>query len=91
MPVSARAAAMPASKISMKAGEVWTLTDTLYALMLSSANDAAVALAERAGGTVEGFQRIFVATAAGLGMADHPLLNDPAGLDGPDGVEAATW
>ncbi|HLY83912.1 MAG TPA: serine hydrolase [Acidimicrobiales bacterium] len=87
VPVSARAAAMPASRIGMKQGEVWTLTDTLYSLMLSSANDAAVALAERAGGTVEGFQPIFAATAAGLGMADHPVLNDPAGLDGPDGVE----
>ena len=59
----------------------------IYALMLSSANDAAVALAERAGGSIEGFERIFAATAARIGMADHPLLNDPAGLDGPDGVE----
>jgi serine-type D-Ala-D-Ala carboxypeptidase (penicillin-binding protein 5/6) len=87
VPVSARAAAMPAAKISMKQGEVWTLDDTLHALFLSSANDAAVALAERAGGTVEGFQKIFAATAANLGFADHPVLNDPAGLDGPDGVE----
>ena len=78
---------MPADKISMKQGEVWTLDDSLHALLLSSANDAAVALAERAGGTVEGFQQIFAATAAGLGLADHPVLNDPAGLDGPDGVE----
>jgi D-alanyl-D-alanine carboxypeptidase (penicillin-binding protein 5/6) len=87
VPVSARAAAMPAAKISMKAGEVWKLDDTLHALMLSSANDAAVALAERVGGTVEGFQKIFAATAANLGFADNPVLNDPAGLDGPQGVE----
>ncbi len=87
VPVSATAAAMPASRINMKQGEVWTLNDTLYALLLSSANDAAVALAERAGGTEQGFQPIFAATAAGLGFADHPVLNDPAGLDGPQGVE----
>jgi serine-type D-Ala-D-Ala carboxypeptidase (penicillin-binding protein 5/6) len=87
IPVSARAAAMPADKISMKQGEVWTLTDTLHALLLSSANDAAVAIAERAGGTVEGFQLMFAATAANLGFADNPVLNDPAGLDGPQGVE----
>jgi serine-type D-Ala-D-Ala carboxypeptidase (penicillin-binding protein 5/6) len=87
VPVSARAAAMPAAKISMKKGEVWTLDDTLHALLLSSANDAAVALAERAGGTVEGFQKAFTATATSLGFADNPLLNDPAGLDGPEGVE----
>jgi D-alanyl-D-alanine carboxypeptidase (penicillin-binding protein 5/6) len=87
VPVSARAAAQPAHKISMKQGEVWTLKDSLYALLLSSANDAAVALAERAGRTVEGFQRMFTATADSLGMADHPLLADPAGLDGPAGVD----
>jgi D-alanyl-D-alanine carboxypeptidase (penicillin-binding protein 5/6) len=85
--VSARAAAMPATKISMQQGQVWTLDDTLHALLLSSANDAAVALAERAGGTVEGFQPVFAATAARIGMTDHPVLNDPAGLDGPQGVE----
>lgn len=87
VPVSARAAAMPAAKISMKQGEIWTLDDTLHALFLSSANDAAVALAERAGGTVEGFQRMFAAMAADLGFEDSPVLNDPAGLDGPEGVE----
>jgi D-alanyl-D-alanine carboxypeptidase len=87
VPVSARAAAQPAHKISMKQGEVWSLQDSLYALLLSSANDAAVALAERAGGTVEGFQSMFMATADALGMADHPVLADPAGLDGPAGVD----
>ncbi len=87
VPVSARAAAQPAHKISMKQGEVWTLKDSLYSLLLSSANDAAVALAERAGGTVEGFQKMFEATAAEMGMVDHPVLADPAGLDGPDGVD----
>src|SRR5207302_3036144 len=53
IPVSQRAADAPAHKISMHAGEEWTFTDTFHALLLSSANDAAIALAERAGGTVE--------------------------------------
>src|SRR6202040_2869973 len=35
----------------------------------------------------EGFQLMFAATAANLGFADDPVLNDPAGLDGPQGVE----
>jgi serine-type D-Ala-D-Ala carboxypeptidase (penicillin-binding protein 5/6) len=87
IPVSQRAADAPAHKISMHAGEEWTYTDTFHALLLSSANDAAVALAERAGGTVEQFQTMFEATASSLGMADQPVLKDPAGLDGPDGVE----
>ena len=65
----------------------YLVLSTCLSAVLSSANDAAVALAERAGGTVEGFQRMFAATAADLGFADRPVLNDPAGLDGPQGVE----
>ncbi|HEX9547388.1 MAG TPA: hypothetical protein VF942_08625, partial [Acidimicrobiales bacterium] len=85
--VSDRAAGMPADKMSLKAGQVWTLDELLHALLLASANDAAVALAEKAAGTVEGFQAMFASTAATLGMADNPVLADPSGLDGPDGVE----
>ncbi|MDQ6616368.1 MAG: serine hydrolase [Actinomycetota bacterium] len=85
--VSDRAAAAPADKLMLKSGQVWTADEMLRALLLSSANDAAIALAERVGGTVEGFQPIFARTALGLGMADSPLLMDPSGLDGPDGVD----
>jgi D-alanyl-D-alanine carboxypeptidase (penicillin-binding protein 5/6) len=85
--VSDRAAAAPADKLLLKSGSVWTADEMVRALLLSSANDAAVALAERMGGTLEGFQPVFARTAAGLGMADDPVLVDPAGLDGPDGVE----
>ncbi|HEY2300683.1 MAG TPA: serine hydrolase [Acidimicrobiales bacterium] len=85
--VSARAEAAPADKMFMKQGQVWTFDEMIHSLLISSANDAAVALAERAGGSIEGFEPMFAATAADLGMADHPVLNDPAGLDGPDGVE----
>lgn len=87
VPVSAVAAAQPADKLFMKAGSVWTEDQMMHSLLLSSANDAAVALAEKVGGTVAGFQPIFASTALGLGMADNPVLKDPAGLDGPDGVD----
>lgn len=85
--ISDRAAAAPADKLMLKSGSVWTADEMLRALLLSSANDAAVALAERVGGTLEGFQPVFARTALGLGLVDHPVLMDPAGLDGPDGVE----
>jgi D-alanyl-D-alanine carboxypeptidase (penicillin-binding protein 5/6) len=85
--VSARAEAAPADKLFMKAGQIWTADEMLHALLISSANDAAVALAEKVGGSLESYQPIFAATALGLGMADHPVLMDPAGLDGPDGVD----
>ncbi len=55
VPVSAYAAAAPASKIQIKAGETYTVRDLLYALLLSSANDAARALAERESGCEEAF------------------------------------
>ncbi|MDQ1391837.1 MAG: hypothetical protein QOF30_814 [Acidimicrobiaceae bacterium] len=85
--ISDRAAAAPADKLMLKSGAVWTADEMVRALLLSSANDAAVALAERLGGTLEGFQPIFAQTALALGMTDNPVLQDPAGLDGPDGVD----
>lgn len=86
VPVSDQAAAVPADKLFMKAGEVWTFDQMLHSLLISSANDAAVALAEKAGGSLTGFQSVFARTALDLRMADHPVLMDPAGLDGSDGV-----
>ncbi|MCX5890318.1 MAG: serine hydrolase [Deltaproteobacteria bacterium] len=55
VPVSAYAAAAPASKIGIKAGETYTVRELLYALLLSSANDAARALAEKVSGSEEAF------------------------------------
>ena len=79
--VSARAEGMPARKINLKEGQTWKASDLMHALLLVSANDAAVALAEQAAGTLEGFGGMLDATATRLGMADHPTLRDPAGLD----------
>lgn len=87
VPVSARAEGQQAESMNMKAGQVWKLEDVLAALLVSSANDAAMALAERVGGTAEGFQSDLAATAARLGMADHPVLRDPAGLDDSTSVD----
>ena len=81
IPVSRRAEGMPARKINMKAGQVWTFADSLHSMLLSSANDAAVALAERTSGTVEAFSEAMKRTATDLGMEDTPVLRDPSGLD----------
>jgi serine-type D-Ala-D-Ala carboxypeptidase (penicillin-binding protein 5/6) len=77
--VSAYAAAAPPSKINIKAGENYSVKELLYALLLSSANDGARALAEKAAGSEESFTqkltqqvrqwgayRTTVATANGL-------------------------
>lgn len=81
VPVSERAAAMPAHKLNMQAGEVWPVGEVLSALLASSANDAAAALAERVSGSLENFGTALDALAHHLEMADAPTLQDAAGLD----------
>jgi D-alanyl-D-alanine carboxypeptidase (penicillin-binding protein 5/6) len=53
--ISAYAAAAPPSKINVKEGEVYTVRELMYALLLSSANDGARALAEKAAGSEVNF------------------------------------
>ncbi|HVE94659.1 MAG TPA: hypothetical protein VNB24_07035 [Acidimicrobiales bacterium] len=86
IPISEVAAAMPARKLNMKAGEVWDLEDTLHALMLSSANDAGAALAERISGRLDNFATALRLLASQLRLADSPVLQDPSGLDDADSV-----
>ena len=81
VPVSPLVEGMPARKINMKAGQAWTLTDTLYSLLLVSANDAAAALAERVSGSRAGFAATMAEAERLLGLEDTPVLRDPAGLD----------
>ena len=79
--VGPKAEAMPALKIGVKAGEAWPVDDLLHALLLVSANDAAVALAEEISGSVDAFAADRYKVAGALGLADSPVLNDPSGLD----------
>jgi len=82
IPISALAEGMPARKINVKAGQSWKYDDLMHSMLMVSANDAAVALAEKVGGgSLDGYVHIADATARRLGLADHPILNDPAGLD----------
>lgn len=68
------------SSIYLKLGERMTLLHLLYGLMLRSGNDAAVAIAEHVGGSVEGFVLMMNEKAAEIGMADTTFKN-PHGLD----------
>jgi D-alanyl-D-alanine carboxypeptidase len=86
IPVSNRAATVEPDRVGMKAGQTWSLDISLHALLIASANDAAYALAERVSGTVEQFAPLMRSAAEQLGLADRPQWNDPAGLDGDQGV-----
>jgi D-alanyl-D-alanine carboxypeptidase (penicillin-binding protein 5/6) len=78
--VSALTAAQPASRIGMKVGERWKLSDTLASLMVVSANDAAYALAESTSGSIASFASAETETGRRLGLQDSTFA-DPAGLD----------
>ena len=69
------------SSIYLKAGEVLTVQELLYGMMLHSGNDAAMALAIYCGGTIEGFVEIMNDKARDLGLLNTHFEN-PHGLDG---------
>ena len=66
--VSREAERMGGSQVYLAAGESFTVEDLVYALMIQSANDAAVALAEHVAGSKEAFVKLMNAKAASLGL-----------------------
>ena len=78
--VSREAAYTEGSSMYLAEGEELTLETLLYGLMLCSGNDAAVAIAECVGGSVEGFVKQMNQTAQELGM-EHSSFANPNGLD----------
>ncbi len=68
--VSAAASNMGGSQVYLKEGERFSVEDLLYALMIQSANDAALALAEHIAGSKEAFVAMMNAKARELGMKD---------------------
>ena len=82
MRIPKEAVGIEGSSMYLKEGEVLTLQELLYGLMLSSGNDTAVALAIYCGGTVEGFAEMMNDKARNLGMTGTHFSN-PNGLDAP--------
>ncbi len=82
MRIPKEAVGIEGSSMYLQEGEVLTLQELLYGLMLSSGNDAAVALAIYCGGTVEGFAELMNDKARNLGLKNTHFEN-PNGLDAP--------
>lgn len=78
--VSQRAARAPEVKLRLKVGEKQRLEDLLYALMMKSSNDVAVAIAEHLSGSVEAFCEKMTQKARELG-AKNTVFKTPNGLD----------
>jgi D-alanyl-D-alanine carboxypeptidase (penicillin-binding protein 5/6) len=68
VPVSLRASKMGGSQVFLEPKESFSVDEMLYALMIQSANDAAVALAEKTAGSCEAFVDLMNQRAKQLGM-----------------------
>ncbi len=77
--VSPNASGVEGSSIWLGVGEHVKLEDLLYGLMLSSGNDAAIAIAEHIGGSVDGFVGLMNAKAREIGAVNTNFMN-PNGL-----------
>ena len=67
------------ANISAQLDEVFTIEQCLYAIMLASANDIALQVAEHIGGSVDGFVQMMNSRAAELGCT-NTLFTNPTGL-----------
>ncbi len=80
--ISKNAASIRGSKVGYVAGEKIRLRELLYGLMYKSGNDAAIAIAEDIGGSIEGFSKIMNDYAISLGLINSHF-ESPHGLDSP--------
>jgi D-alanyl-D-alanine carboxypeptidase len=76
------AARQPSRRLAVRRGQRLTVEQALQALMIVSANDVAVLLAEGAGGSVGRFARAMDAESGRLGLR-HSRWRNPHGLDAP--------
>ena len=82
IPVSDAARKQPPTKIGFRAGETIDVDSAIRALVIRSANDVAVAVAEYLGGTEPGFARQMTARARSLGLSQTSFAN-ASGLPDP--------
>lgn len=78
--ISSKAAGTGGSRLKIKKGDKISVKDLLYGLMLRSGNDAAVALAEYVGGSINGFGELMNKKALELGL-NNTHFETPHGLD----------
>ncbi len=86
--ISKHARFQPPTKLGLKEGEDLPLSQALQALMMKSANDIAVAIAETVGGSESRFVAMMNAEAARLGMNGTHFVN-PNGLPASGQVTTA--
>jgi D-alanyl-D-alanine carboxypeptidase len=86
--VSSNAVAQAPSKMGFQAGTQLTVDNALKMMMVKSANDMAVVLAEAVGGSIEGFAEQMNAASRRLGMTQSSWVN-PNGLPADEQITSA--
>lgn len=86
--VSPRAASQSPSKMGFRPGTQLTVDNALKMMMVKSANDMAVVLAEGVGGSIDGFSALMNDTAQKLGMTQTSYVN-PNGLPADGQITSA--
>jgi D-alanyl-D-alanine carboxypeptidase len=86
--VSKAATRVPASKLYLRPGQTISIEDLLYGILLSSANDASMVLAEGIGGSIESFTDLMTRKAHQIGATNSRFTN-PHGLTAPDHYSTA--
>lgn len=88
LPISEHAAAQPRSKLYLKAGGTMSVYEAIMALIIKSANDAAVVLAEALAPSEPEFAEIMTQTARQLGLRDT-IFKNASGLHHKEQVTTA--
>ncbi|MBT8365913.1 MAG: serine hydrolase, partial [Deltaproteobacteria bacterium] len=86
--VSAAAARMPKVRLGLKQGQTITLQEVMLAMIVRSANDAAVVAAERMAGSEPAFANLMNAKTKTLGMSDT-VFHNSSGLPHPGQITSA--
>lgn len=76
------------NKLQLEEGDVFSVKDCLYVMLLQSSNQAANALAEHVGGSREAFADMMNEKAASLGCRESHFVN-PSGLNDPEQLTSA--
>jgi D-alanyl-D-alanine carboxypeptidase len=87
LPVSVNAASMPATNLALVAGDTISVQNAIQGMIIRSANDVAVVVAEALSGSVDAFAVKMNAKAVALGMT-HTQFRNPNGL--PDAEQHTT-
>ena len=86
--ISKKASSMGGSQLFLQEGESYPVKELLKGIAIASGNDAVVAMAEKIGGSVEGFVDMMNKKAQELGLKNTKFIN-PHGLDAEGHVSSA--